>query len=141
MSKIQSVKNVTIYNDLGALGATGRFNQNLNLNNQPSECIVRSISYCGYPSDTPGMYLIWSSIINDYIGSFAVKLNGTAANYTSNVNMTPQTLLTFQNPTGVNNQVQFIIMTIENGTGLAIAVTNQLIGELAIGLDFIQYKK
>ena len=141
MSKIQSVKNVTIYNDLGALGATGRFNQNLNLNNQPSECIVRSISYCGYPVDTPGMYLIWSSIINDYIGSFALRLNGTVANYTSNVNTTPQTLITFQNPVGVNNLAQFIIMVVDPGTGLAVAVTNQLTGELAIGLDFIQYKK
>ena len=87
------------------------------------------------------MYLIWSSIINDYIGSFALRLNGTVANYTSNVNTTPQTLITFQNPVGVNNQAQFIIMVVDPGTGLAVAVTNQLTGELAIGLDFIQYKK
>ena len=60
---IESIKNVTIFTDLSS-GVD--FTQNVIINNQPDECVVRSISYAGDETvDPKGTYLIWSDLIND----------------------------------------------------------------------------
>ena len=136
MSKIASVKNITIYT---CLATASDFNQNVNIVNHPDECIVRTISYSGPATDTTGTYLIWSSLINDFIGSFVVNTNSNAATNATSTNA--RTVIKFQEAINNVSNLHFSIYTVATGQRTLIQAQSLLAGDLAISLDFIKYKK
>lgn len=133
---IESIKNVTIFTDLSS-GVD--FTQNVIINNQPDECVVRSISYAGDETvDPKGTYLIWSDLINDYVGSFSIG-NNVALDYLA-INTNPQTRIFLKNkPLASNSTLRFAVHSV--GVGNRVSAVVALSGELAVCLDFIKYTK
>jgi hypothetical protein len=131
--EIESIKNITVYQGL----TTTDFYQNVTINNQPDECIIRSINYAGPSTDTTGVYLIWSDLINDFIGSFAVRTDGTTGQA---FNLNPQIKLLLTNKQ-VPSNLHFVLYTVGNGSRVVIQAGTLLSGDLSISMDFIQYKK
>ena len=137
MNKIESINNVTIFTDFSI---STNFSQTVTINNLPDQCIVRSISYSGATTDTTGVYLIWSDIINDYIGSFVLRNTVAADGHV--FNSTPQTVIDLHNkPMNSNSSLQFVIYRVGVGERTPVPAGTSLIGEIAISLDFIKYKK
>lgn len=93
------------------------------LNFQPDEAIVRQITFSSTVLSA-GIYLLWCSLTNDYIGAFHNRTNGT---------------ITFPNmripiKSGVPNNLQFVIELA--GTPGPVAGLN---GQWAVQIDFIKY--
>ncbi len=138
MSNIASIKNVCIYQDLGT---DSDFYQAVNIANKPDQCIIRSITYAGPNTDIYGAYIIWSDLINDFIGSFSVSADTTAgSDVTFSATTCPQTTLHFPNPINNMSQIHFVIYGVNAGTRQAETLNGALSGDLVIQLDFIKYK-
>jgi hypothetical protein len=139
MSKIEFIKNITIFQDFST-GVTN-FNQYLNINNQPDECIIRSISYAGpTATDISGTYLIWSNLTNDYICSFSIDASNTGAKPTHNMNISPNIQIHFKQPLVFYKYVQFVLYVVIAGNTQATP-SILLHGDFSMNLDFITYKK
>lgn len=136
MKDIQSIKNVTVYQDLNT---STDFYQNLSLYGDCSDCIVRSITYSGPAIAEQGCYLIWCDLVNDFIGSFAIIVNATDTTQNP-INSNPQTHIHLREPLPSNSTIHFKIYNVSAGNRQAVA-TSTLSGDLAICLDFISYKK
>jgi hypothetical protein len=133
MSRIDKIKNLSVFNDLTASPTSWWTNSNLHF--VPDEVVVRQISYNGAPT-ADGVFLIWCSLTNDYIGSFSVA---EASGFTSvGVNVTPNTRIQCL-PNSINQSLQFQIHSI-NAQSQPFA-SNNLTGRIVINLDFISYKK
>jgi hypothetical protein len=131
MAHIEKIKNVTIFNDL--TNSPISWIQNTRLSFVPDEVRVRQITYHGPPTGD-GAFMIWSSVTNDYIGSFSVA---EATGFTSvAVNVTPNTVIKLL-PNSINQSLTFQIHSI-NGSGVPFA-SNNLTGQIMINLDFIRY--
>jgi hypothetical protein len=140
MSKIDTIKNITVIQDLGT---ASDFYQKFNINNQPDECIIRSVSYVGPTvSDISGTYLLWSDMINDFICSFSACVNtNDLVNITTHIiNTSPQRTIHFKHPINFSNNIRFVLYRIGSGNNIADPST-LLTGELAVLIDFITYKK
>jgi hypothetical protein len=132
MARIEKVKNVAIYADLTNTPSTWNFTHNLHFT--PDECIVRQITYNGPPT-SDGAFLIWSSLTNDIIGSFAVS---EATGFTSTcVNAKPETVIPIL-PNSIPQTIKFVIQSV-NGSSNVVTSTN-LTGTIIINIDFIKYK-
>ena len=133
MSDIVSIVNLVAYQ--GLTGAS--FVQKTNLTHiQPQECVIRSINYLAAPTDLSGTYLIYSNLINGFIGSFSVATDGI---HTSAINFCPQTRIFLGNKTNFANEISFAIYAINIGANPPTQYSS-LAGDLAITIDFIQYK-
>jgi hypothetical protein len=125
MSEIQYIHNVTAGRYF--LTSPGVFTIQLtglpDIN--PDEVIVRAINFNSIPEDK-NLYLIWSNIKNDYIGSFC---GGKAPHF-------PQTRIWLNGP--VPNMLEFKLYT---RTGTGVVQIPSLSGEVSIHLDFIKYKR
>ena len=132
MSDIKSIINVTATQGL----TSGSFTHTKAINNTPDVCIIRSINYAGPINELGGMYLIRSSITGDFIGSFSITPIATVA---TSVNSNPQTTIMMSNKTAFD-QIEFSIWVINSGSNVLSQYTG-LTGDLAIHMDFVQYKK
>ena len=132
MSRIDIVKQVTFYSDLTT--SQGHWSQNLNIPFQADEIHVRQISYSGSGTED-GVFLIRSSLNNDFIGSFSVNSD---VNITANaVSVNPRTIIKVS-PNMIMNQADFTLYTIGGGSNLVS--TDILTGTIIISCDFIRYK-
>ena len=139
MSDIESIKNVTFYQDLGT---SSDFSQIANINNHPDQCIIRAISYAGAKTDIYGVYLVWCDIIQDFIGSFSVSTVATAStDVTFNITTSPQTTIQLKNPVNSVSQLRFVIYAVNAGNRQAVTLNGALTGDFSISMDFIAYKK
>ena len=130
MSRIEKILNKSILADL--TNTPGSFYFNTNLYFAPDEVIIRQISYNGPNVATGHLCLVWCSIINDYIGSFAVS-DSTS----SSINVFPNAVIKCL-PNNINQSLQFHSHTIDaSGVG---APSTTLTGKLVINFDFIKYK-
>lgn len=132
MPKIDKIKNVSVYADLTNTPVNFYFNTNLHFT--ADEVLVRQISYNGPAIPGDGVYLIWSSIINDYIGSFS--FGDTDNSVTASVNVNPNTTIKCL-PNSINQSLQFQIHRITDAG--ATSTTNSLTGRIVILLDFVRY--
>jgi hypothetical protein len=130
MADIKSIINSTVTQGL----TSASFAHNANINNQPHECVIRSINYSGPVAEVAGTYLIRSSLTNGYIGSFAICPTATIP---SSVNSNPQTRIYLGNKL-VTGQITYTIYTVSGGTPVQY---NALVGSLSISMDFIEYLK
>jgi len=127
MPEIQYIKNVTIAKVFGLEEAivtkqlTGMPDQN------PDECVIRSINWNGGVDDT-FMYLIWCNLTNDFIGSFC---GGNIAPHF------PQSRIWLTGP--VPNHLELKIYILQPNA--PPIVYNALNGGLAITMEFIKYKR
>lgn len=96
----------------------------LNLPFQPNQAIVRSISYAGPNDRESGVYMIRTSISQDFIGHFQVS------NYSVTVN--PQTHILIKSP-----MQQSINFSVHTPAGQGEWVSVDLTGDLVISIDFI----
>jgi hypothetical protein len=133
--EIENIKNVTIIQDFTT--ATS-FLQNVHVAFKPDECIVRAISYTGPNTDGTGVYLIWSDLINDFIGTFGVSV--TVAADTHNINVFPNIRILLKNCQPFNTQMSFKLYTVVSGN-TQVATSTNLAGDFTMSLDFISYKK
>lgn len=131
MSKIEKVKNVSIYSDLTASACN--WNQTLNLGFSPDEVYVRQITYLG-PADKDGAYLVWCSLHSDFIGSFALHEDVTLGSLS--VNVTPNTLIKCS-PNSFPSNLQFQLYSI-NGSSVPVS-SSVLTGTIIMNLDFVKY--
>jgi hypothetical protein len=121
------------------LSATVSFYNKPFLSYTPDECVVRSLSYQGPTTAISGVYLIWCSLINDFICSFSVdasSLGGTKL--THSVNVFPQTRIMI-NTNLICNEIQYKIYAIDPANNLVQCST--LAGEMALTLEFVEYGK
>jgi hypothetical protein len=133
MSDIVSIVNLVAYQ--GLTGAS--FVQKTSLTHiQPQECVIRSINYSAASTDVSGTYLIYSNLINNFIGSFSIALDGT---HTSAINTSPQTRIFLGNKTNFANEISFTIYIINTGANPPTQWST-LTGDLSISMDFIQYR-
>jgi hypothetical protein len=121
---ITAIKNFTVNADLGSASS---FYRQTNFGFQPTMAIVRHISYMGPNPQEIGTFLIWSSLINDFIGSFSISNYGAM--------LSPQTQIFL--PAPVPNQLQFKIYAV--GAVGAADPYDGLLGDLSIQIDFIKY--
>ena len=131
MNRIDKVKNLTIFADLTATPSSFFFNSNLHF--APDEIHVRQITYSGDPTNA-GVYLVWCSLINDYIGSFSFEDHTDLTSVA--VNVAPNTVIRCL-PSNIIQSIQFQIHTI-NAQGVPGATSN-LGGKLVINLDCIKF--
>ena len=122
--QIEYIKNVTV-----SAAPSGSNSWVHTINNMPTlppdEVVIRSISYnTDAAGDYDGVYTVWSSLINDYIGavSGAVGQGGTH---------NPQTRIIL-NGSFLGNTINFRLDT----SGLA---NNTIPGDIVICMDFIRY--
>jgi hypothetical protein len=130
MSKVEYIKNVTVFSTFDRTnGAPGFMTQQLTLmpDFQPDQAIVRAINFNGEPTDA-NMYLIWSNMTNDYIGSFCGG------------NISPHfPHSTFHLPSSIPNFLEFKILSpIGNNQ---VRSVEDLKGDLVIHIDLVKYKK
>lgn len=140
MSKIDFIKNITVFQDF-SFGVTD-FYQKFNINNQPDECIIRSISYVGPIApllDIPGIYMIWSDLINDYICSFAIDGKTSGSYWPAIINASPQIQIHLKQPINFSNNIRFVLYKVDPGN--AINRSTFLLGQFSMNIDFITYKK
>jgi hypothetical protein len=138
MSKIDFIKNITVYQDFGT---TTDYFQKFNINNQPDECVIRSVSYSGPTgTDFSGTYMIWSDMINDFICSFSIDASNTGAKPIHNINISPQTHIHFKQPINFSNNIRFVLYLVGVGNNISTPSTS-LHGDLSMNIDFITYKK
>ena len=98
-------------------------------NSNPDECVIRSITFNNAAAVDDMVYLIWSNIANDFIGSFP----GGAISTT-----TPNTRIRLNSP--LPNQLQFRLYVPEPAGELPVVVDVEVIGDIVINMDFIKYK-
>ena len=130
MSNIEYIRNVTTFNTFDRVnGAPGVMYNQLTLmpDFSPDQAIVRAINFNGEATDQ-NMYLIWSNLTNDYIGSFC------GGNISPHF---PHT--TIHLPSSIPNHLEFKILT-PIGNNQVRAVDN-LKGDLVVHIDFVKYKK
>ena len=140
MSRYEKIKNIVICANLTNTPVS--FNQNTNIAWIPDEIIVRQISYQG-PMGPDGVFLVWCSLHNDYIGSFT--LNENSSDVTSSSISYPNTLIRCL-PNNPNQTLTFQIHTI-NSTGNPVPISssninanaNMVSGSLVIHLDYCKY--
>lgn len=122
--QVKNIKNVAITADLSA-GSS--FRQNVNLAFPPSDAVIRQISYNGLVAAETGVFLVWCSLANDYIGSFQVNNLG--------ITFQPRIQVHLPSP---NQQmdIQFQIHSVSAGGALVPSTT--LVGRIVILIDFIQ---
>lgn len=131
MSRHSTTKNVSVFADLTNTPIS--WNSDTGVTFTPDEIVVRQISYHGPPT-SDGLFMIWCSITNSYIGSFSVA---EAAGFTSvAVNVTPNAVIQC-GPNSIAKTIQCQIHSI-SGSGVPFA-SNNLTGQIVINLDFIQY--
>ena len=124
MSSVKNIKNFTVAADLGS-GSS--FRRSINLAFQPTDAIIRQISYNGLVASETGVFLIWCSLLNDYIGSFQVNNFG--------ITLQPRIQLHLLSP-AQQIDVQFQIHAVSAGG--SISPTDTLVGRLVVLIDFIQ---
>ena len=120
--EIESIVNVTAY---ALLDGTGAWTQNVSL--PADECVVRQISYA--TGAAKGLYLIFSNIKNDFIGSITTNATGSVSN--------PGTRIQLRNP--LPNALTFQLMhpiTI----GSLTPATDTSGDFISINMDFIKYR-
>ena len=123
MPRIVAIKNFTA---MGSSSAT-EFRAKSNFGFQPDEAVIRQISYSGPNAQEAGIFHIWSSLANDYIGCFEVSNFG--------VTLTPHTLILLKSP--LPNELSFRIDSVA-ADGTAIPYTG-LVGDIGVRIDFIKY--
>ena len=124
MSFVKNIKNITFTADLLS---SSSFSRNINLAFQPTDAIIRQISYNGTIAAPTGVFLVWCSIINDYIGSFQIN------NFS--ITLQPRIQLHLHSPIQQSEAMfQIHEVTASGGT----AQTNTLTGRIAVMIDFIQ---
>ena len=96
MPRLTAIKNFTANADLSSGNS---FFRTTNFGFQPTEAVVRQISYLGPNAQEVGNVLVWCSITNDFIGCFNVGAYGAMVN--------PQTQILLTSP--LQNQIQFQI--------------------------------
>jgi hypothetical protein len=129
MSNIHYIKNVTFFATFA--DQEGVFSKQLSSmpDFTPDEIIVRGINFNGILAESDhNMYLLWSNITNDYIGSF---YGGSKSTFS------PQSVFKLTSP--ISNMIEFKVFT-PNG-GDTVRLEEALKGDLAIHLDFIKYKR
>ena len=132
MSHFEKIRNVTIFNNL-TVNPT-QWESRPTLYFDPDEIVVRQITYNGALRQD-GVYLIWCSVTNDYIGSFSIY---EGSGFTSaGVNVTPNTCLQCL-PNSTLQGMRFQIHTV-NGSNQLVP-TNVLTGTIVLNLDFISRK-
>jgi hypothetical protein len=132
MSKdIVAFKPATFY---AILAGNSSFSQSLNINFIPDSMVVKQISYCGPSTDQSGVFMIYCSLINDFIGSFTfISTSATIAGFS----LTPHHKFTFISPPNIHSPIQFSVYQINSGIQSS-APTTFLNGELCISIDFIK---
>lgn len=123
--RVKNIKNWTVNADLSA--GTSEFHCQPNCPFQPDLAIIRQITFSGPTVQVAGSFLIWCSLINDFIGSFQISQYGLC--------ITPNTEILLQGP--LSSDLRFQIFTIEAGS--TTAPYTGLVGDLSIGIDFIRY--
>jgi len=126
MPRIQVIKNVTAV----ASGTATPFEKSTNFGFWPDEAIVKQISYSGPDAYLAGVYFVWCSLINDYIGSFTVNNLGTT--------VTPKTRIHFPRNQPMPINVTFRVDSL-NGAGTEMAPAT-LTGDISVSIDFIKYE-
>ena len=115
--------------------------QNLSLTFIPDAAIVRQINYVDTaPELNFGQYFIWSSLKNDYIGSFTIADNTAPdvdftqgqSQFVSN----PQTVIT-----GVQAQTNQVSFQIHQQSGGAMVNQTTLHGSMNVQIDFLKFKR
>ena len=96
----------------------------------PDECIVRLITFRSehlLPNEKDlNIYLIWSNITNDIIGS----MHGSSSTVSPNITLLLSSPLA--------NELRFRLLTpVLDGA----AVVDELVGEIVIHLEFVKYKR
>ncbi len=135
MANIQYIKNVTVAVNFN--NSSGTFS--MPLNNMPSiapdEVIIRAITWFSIVGADPNnpvnnqLYLLWSSINQDFIGSFCGQ-NLTTRNMNTTIRLNG----------AIPNMIEFKIYTpISGGVGVQYVPTIQT-GDIAIHMDFIKYR-
>jgi hypothetical protein len=132
MSRIDKIKNLSVFNDLTHTPMVWDFNTNLHF--VADEVVIRQLSYQGPITDN-GLFMIWCSLTNDYIASFAISDISTTSSF---VNITPNTRIQCL-PNSINQSLQFQVHTV-SGQNTAVS-SNSLTGQIVINMDFISYKK
>ena len=122
--QVGNIKNTVFAADLSA-GPT--FRQNINLGFQPTDAVIRQITYNGLVASETGVFLVWCSLRNDYIGSFQVNNLG--------ITFQPRIQIHLLSPVQ-QFDVQFQIHSV--GAGGVIAPSSTLVGRIVILIDFIQ---
>ena len=123
MPRIQAVKNFT------ALLPVWQTFSNTNFGFHPDEAVVRSISYIGPNAKENEVFLIWCSLINDFIGSFTITNYGTT--------VMPNTLIVIPQTQPFPASIEFRIMSVDaNGVSEPAA----LVGNTRVSIDFIKYR-
>ncbi len=122
---VKNIKNVTISADL----STGSdFFRDLGVRFMPTDAVIRQISYSGPNATEAGVFMVWCSLINDFIGTFSVNNYG--------ITVQPKIQLHFTSP--IQSSAQFKIFTITAGG--AVAPFTGLVGDFTISIDFIENK-
>lgn len=127
MSNIQYIQNVTTF--AGFNSSIGQWTKQILSapNDNPDVCIVRGITFLG-PSISVKSYLIWCSLINDYIGSV------NAANITT---QSPGSMFLINKPIGNALTFQLHLIDTVANTASTDPTTD---GDISIHLEFIKYK-
>jgi hypothetical protein len=128
MPTTEYIKNVTAATHFSE-GSPGVFSTQLTAmpNANPDEAIIRAINWNGQPDDNL-LYLIWSNLTNDIIGSFC---GGSIAPHF------PGTTIRLNTP--VPNILEFKLYTPAFNGGRLSADT--MYGDLAIHIDFVKYTR
>ena len=135
MSIYSIIKNVHVFANL--LNNRDSFTRDFNLSFIPDEMRVHQISYNGLSDPlAEGSFLVWCSLISDYIGTFSISEVGAMTTHSVNVN--PRTVVKLS-PNIPPNQITFELH--EVNTFSKATRTTVLPGNLVINMDFIQYKK
>ena len=124
MPRIKNIKNLTVT----AVGSATPFTAQTSFGFQPDEAIIRQITYFapGIAQEV-GNFLIWSSLINDYIGSFQVNNYGVGVN--PNIQIIIQSLL----PSSLDFRIDTILADGSRVPHLGLT------GDFTMHIDFIKY--
>ena len=138
MSDIKYIQNITAVNQ----GTTAyNFTFPVSLGFVPDMVIVRNITYVATSANTGALvtanssvFLVWSDLINGYIGSYCYFfLNSNTVNTVVGSMSSPQRML---KPGQFTNSIQFRICKV-NGTTASEDSTQT--GTLTVEMDFIKY--
>ncbi len=126
---IQSIRNVTA--SYGFFNAAGEFT--VTVNNLPAsqadEVVIKSISWIGLPADG-NLYLVWSNLNHDIIGSFAGS---------GNFSSSPGTRIILNGV--VPNQLTFRLLNPSNLPDSPPVTSGLVTGDICIHMDFITYQR
>ena len=129
MPEILSIKNVTASHEFAAVPAQFHHTITSMPMHPIDEIVIRAVSWNGAVNDD-SLYLLWSNITNDFIGSF------------SGENIVPQSsgiriILTHPPP----NVLEFKLFRPHTINDAPPNFSDNVTGKIAIHLDFISYKK